>query len=87
MDNVGIIVNDIKAAVAFFGELGLELVGEMIVEGQWVDRVVELNGVRSDIALLRIPDGHSQLELSVLNCSKSYMCTKKTRILSENPQE
>ncbi len=64
MDNVGIVVNDIKAAIAFFVELGLELVGEMTVEGQWVDRIVGLNGVRSDIALMRTPDGHSRLELT-----------------------
>ena len=64
MDNVGIVVEDLKAAIAFFVELGLELEGEATVEGQWVDRVVGLNGVRSDIALLRTPDGHSRLELT-----------------------
>ncbi len=64
MDNVGIVVNDIEAAIAFFVELGLELAGEMTVEGQWVDRIVGLNGVRSDIALMRTPDGHSRLELT-----------------------
>ncbi|HEX9323335.1 MAG TPA: VOC family protein, partial [Xanthobacteraceae bacterium] len=53
MDNVAIVVEDLKAAIAFFVELGLELEGEATVEGQWVDRVVGLNGVRSDIALLR----------------------------------
>ena len=64
MDNVGIIVEDLKAAIAFFVELGLELEGETTVEGQWVDRVVGLDGVRSDIAMMRTPDGHSRLELS-----------------------
>ena len=64
MDNVGIVVNDLKAAIAFFVELGLELEGETTVEGRWVDRVVGLDGVRSDIAMLRTPDGHSRLELS-----------------------
>jgi len=63
MDNVGIVVDDLKAAVAFFVELGLELEGEMTVEGQWVDRVVGLDGVRNDIAMMRTPDGHSRLEL------------------------
>ena len=63
MDNVGIVVNDLKAAVAFFIELGLELEGEMTVEGQWVDHVVGLDGVRNDIAMMRTPDGHSKLEL------------------------
>ena len=63
MDNVGIVVNDLKAAVAFFIELGLELEGEITGEGQWVDRVVGLDGVRNDIAIMRTPDGHSRLEL------------------------
>ena len=64
MDNVGIVVDDLKAATAFFVELGLELEGETTVEGRWVDRIVGLDGVRSDIAMLRTPDGHSRLELS-----------------------
>ena len=64
MDNVGIVVDDLAAATAFFVELGLELEGEATVEGQWVDRVVGLDGVRSDIAMLRTPDGHGRLELT-----------------------
>src|SRR2546422_4344714 len=64
MDNVGIVVDDLKAVIAFFVELGLELEGEATVEGRWVDRVVGLDGVRSDIAMLRTPDGHGRLELS-----------------------
>src|SRR6266542_3144603 len=64
MDNVGIVVDDLKAAIAFFAELGLELEGETTVEGQWVDRVVGLDGVRSDIAMMRTPDGHGRLELA-----------------------
>ena len=63
MHNVGIVVDDLKAAMAFFAELGLELEGETTVEGRWVDRIVGLNGVRSDIAMMRTPDGHSRLEL------------------------
>ena len=63
MDNVGIVVDDLKAATSFFVELGLELEGEATVEGQWVDRVVGLDGVRNDIAMLRTPDGHGRLEL------------------------
>ena len=63
IDNVGIVVEDLKAAIAFFAELGLELEGETTVEGQWVDQVVGLDGVRSDIAMMRTPDGHSKLEL------------------------
>jgi catechol 2,3-dioxygenase-like lactoylglutathione lyase family enzyme len=64
MDNVGIVVDDLKAAIAFFVELGLELEGEATVEGPSVDRVVGLTGVRSDVAMLRTPDGHGRLELS-----------------------
>jgi catechol 2,3-dioxygenase-like lactoylglutathione lyase family enzyme len=64
MHNVGIVVDDLKAAIAFFTELGLELEGETTVEGQWVDRIVGLDGVRSDIAMMRTPDGHGRLELS-----------------------
>ena len=64
MDNVGIVVDDLAAAIAFFVELGLELEGEATVEGRWVDRIVGLDGVRSDIAMMRTPDGHGRLELS-----------------------
>jgi catechol 2,3-dioxygenase-like lactoylglutathione lyase family enzyme len=64
MDNVGIVVDDLKAAIAFFAELGLELEGEATVEGQSVDRVVGLEGVRSDVAMMRTPDGNGRLELS-----------------------
>ena len=63
MDNVGIVVDDLPAAIAFFVELGLELEGETTVEGPWVDRIVGLDGVRVDIAMMRTPDGHSRLEL------------------------
>ena len=64
MDNVAIIVEDLKAAIAFFLELGLELEGETTVEGNWVDRIIGLEGSRCDIAMLRTPDGHGRLELS-----------------------
>jgi catechol 2,3-dioxygenase-like lactoylglutathione lyase family enzyme len=63
MDNVLIVVDDLEAAIAFFAELGLELEGESTVEGEWVDRIVGLDGVRSDIAMMRTPDGHGRLEL------------------------
>jgi catechol 2,3-dioxygenase-like lactoylglutathione lyase family enzyme len=63
MDNVGIVVDDLAAAIAFFVELGLLLEGEAPVEGSWVDRVVGLHGVRVDIAMMRTPDGHGRLEL------------------------
>lgn len=64
MDNVGIVVDDLEAAIAFFAELGLELEGETTVEGRWVDQVVGLDGVRADIAMMRTPDGHSKIELT-----------------------
>src|SRR6187455_1278831 len=64
MDNVLIVVEDLEAAKAFFIELGMELEGETTVEGPWVDRVVGLNDVRSDIVMLRTPDGHNRVELS-----------------------
>src|SRR6266508_2339525 len=57
MDNVGIVVDDLKTAIAFFVKLGLELEGEATVEGRWLDRIVGLDGVRSDIAMLRTPNG------------------------------
>jgi catechol 2,3-dioxygenase-like lactoylglutathione lyase family enzyme len=64
MEHVGIVVNDLAAAMAFFVVLGLELEGEAPVEGRWVDRVVGLEGVRADIATMRTPDGHGRLELT-----------------------
>jgi catechol 2,3-dioxygenase-like lactoylglutathione lyase family enzyme len=64
MDHVGIVVDDLAAATAFFAELGLEKVGEAQLEGDWVDRVVGLEGVRSEIAMLETPDGDVRLELS-----------------------
>jgi catechol 2,3-dioxygenase-like lactoylglutathione lyase family enzyme len=63
MDNVLIVVDDLEAAKAFFVELGMELEGEMPVEGRWVDLVVGLENVRCEIATLRTPDGHGRLEL------------------------
>src|SRR5215207_4002111 len=64
MDNVGIVVEDLDAAIAFFTELGMEREGKAQIEGLWADRTVGLDGVRSDIAMMRTPDGHSKLELT-----------------------
>jgi catechol 2,3-dioxygenase-like lactoylglutathione lyase family enzyme len=64
MDNVLIVVDDLEAAKAFFAELGMELEGEMTVEGDWAGRVVGLDDVRADIAMMRTPDGHGRVELS-----------------------
>jgi catechol 2,3-dioxygenase-like lactoylglutathione lyase family enzyme len=64
MDNVGIVVDDLPAAIAFFRELGLELEGRAIVEGEWAGRVTGLGDQCVEIAMMRTPDGHSRLELS-----------------------
>jgi catechol 2,3-dioxygenase-like lactoylglutathione lyase family enzyme len=64
MDHVGIVVDDLAAATAFFLELGFKLQGEGRVEGGWVDRVVGLEGVRAEIAMVETPDGHGRLELT-----------------------
>jgi catechol 2,3-dioxygenase-like lactoylglutathione lyase family enzyme len=64
MDNVGIVVDDLEAAVAFFAELGMELEGKAQIEGPWADRTVGLDGVRCDVAMMRTPDGHGRLELA-----------------------
>jgi catechol 2,3-dioxygenase-like lactoylglutathione lyase family enzyme len=64
MDNVGIVVESLDAAVAFFAELGLELEGRATIEGDWAERVTGLHPMRAEIAMMRTPDGHSRLELS-----------------------
>jgi catechol 2,3-dioxygenase-like lactoylglutathione lyase family enzyme len=64
MDHVGIVVDDLDAAIAFFTELGLEAQDRMQVDGAWVDRVVGLDGVNVEIAMMRTPDGNSKLELT-----------------------
>jgi catechol 2,3-dioxygenase-like lactoylglutathione lyase family enzyme len=64
MDNVGIVVQDLDAAIKFFTELGLTLEGRMPIEGEWAGRVTGVRGQRVEIAMMRTPDGHSRLELS-----------------------
>lgn len=64
MDNVGIVVEDLDAAIEFFVELGLELEGRAPIAGAWADGVTGLSDMRVEIAMLRTPDGHSRLELS-----------------------
>ena len=63
MDHVGVIVEDLAAAIAFFAALGLEEAGAGTVEGRAVDRIVGLEGVVSDFAFMQTPDGHGRLEL------------------------
>src|SRR5258705_12105106 len=79
MDNVAIVVDDLDAAVAFFTELGMELEGKGRVEGLWADRTVGLDGIRSDIAMMRTPDGHSKEELT------KYHTPAASRAEMENP--
>jgi catechol 2,3-dioxygenase-like lactoylglutathione lyase family enzyme len=79
MDNVGIVVEDLDGAVAFFAELGLELEGKARIEGQWADRTVGLDGVRSEIAMMRTPDGRGRLELA------QYLAPAAVGAQAENP--
>lgn len=80
MDNVGIMVDDLKAMIAFFLELGLELEGETTVEGAWVDRIIGLTDAKCDIAMLRTPDGHSRIELSRFHRPKAFRSDEKAPV-------
>ncbi|WP_202966050.1 VOC family protein [Streptomonospora alba] len=71
MDNVLIVVDDLEAVVAFFVELGMELEGKGPLEGRWAERVIGLDGVRQDIAMLRTPDGHGRVELAKFHRPKA----------------
>jgi catechol 2,3-dioxygenase-like lactoylglutathione lyase family enzyme len=71
MDIVLIVVDDLEAAIAFFAELGMELEGQAPQEGPWVDRIVGLDGVRVDIAMMRTPDGHGRIELDKYHTPKA----------------
>ncbi len=64
MDNIGIVVEDLDSAIAFFTELGLELEGRAPIEGEWAEGVTGLRALRVEIAMMRTPDGHGRLELS-----------------------
>jgi catechol 2,3-dioxygenase-like lactoylglutathione lyase family enzyme len=77
MDNVLIVVDDLAAAIAFFVELGMELEGETTVEGESVDQVVGLDGVRADIAVVRTPDGHGRVELTKFHTPKAISAEPK----------
>ncbi|MFI8965220.1 VOC family protein [Streptomyces sp. NPDC053493] len=71
MDNVLVVVDDLDAVVAFFVALGMELEGTMPVEGRWVERVIGLDGVRQDVAMLRVPGGHGRIELARFRTPKA----------------
>jgi catechol 2,3-dioxygenase-like lactoylglutathione lyase family enzyme len=79
MDNVAIVVDDLDAAVAFFTELGMELEGKGQIEGPCADRTTGLHGVRTEIAMMRTPDGHGKLELT------RYHAPAAARAEPENP--
>ncbi len=71
MDHVGLVVDDLDAATEFFVELGLAVQGEAAVEGRWVDRIVGLEDVRSDIVMMETPDGNGRLELTKFHSPSS----------------
>ncbi|CAM5746364.1 hypothetical protein [Streptomyces afghaniensis 772] [Streptomyces afghaniensis] len=71
MDNVLIVVDDLDAVLSFFVELGMELEGRGPAEGAWVERVIGLDGVRQEIAMLRTPDGHGRIELAMFHRPKA----------------
>jgi len=64
LDNVAIVVDDLDAAIAFFSELGMELEARTTIEGRWAELVVGLDGLRSEIAIMRVPGGDGRLELT-----------------------
>jgi catechol 2,3-dioxygenase-like lactoylglutathione lyase family enzyme len=64
MDHVGVVVDDLAAAIAFFAELGMEPEGEAPIEGRWLDQINGLDDVRVDITMMRTPDGHGRVELT-----------------------
>ena len=67
MDNVLIVVEDLDAVISFFVELGMELEGKGPIEGRWVERVIGIDDVRQDVAMLRTPDGHGRVELAMFH--------------------
>jgi catechol 2,3-dioxygenase-like lactoylglutathione lyase family enzyme len=71
MDNVLIVVDDLDAVVSFFVELGMELVGTGPVEGRWVERVIGIDDVRQEVAMLRTPDGNGRIELAMFHTPKA----------------
>ena len=77
MDNVLIVVDDLDAVISFFVELGMELEGKGPIEGRWVERVIGIDDVRQDIAMLRTPDGHGRIELAMFHTPKAISAEPK----------
>ncbi|MPZ63905.1 MAG: VOC family protein [Propionibacteriales bacterium] len=71
MDNVGIVVDDLETAIAFYTELGMELEGKAPIEGRWAARVVGLDDQRVEVAMMRTPDGHGRIELAKYHTPKA----------------
>jgi catechol 2,3-dioxygenase-like lactoylglutathione lyase family enzyme len=71
MDNVLIVVDDLDAVISFFVDLGMELAGRGPAEGPWVERVIGIDDVRQDVAMLRTPDGHGRIELAMFHTPKA----------------
>ncbi|NRQ31212.1 VOC family protein [Nonomuraea sp. NN258] len=71
MDNVLIVVDDLDAVISFFVELGMELEGRAPIEGRWVERVIGVDDVRQEVAMLRTPDGHGRIELAMFHTPKA----------------
>lgn len=71
MDNVLIVVDDLDTVVSFFVELGMELEGKGPIEGRWAERVIGIDDVRQDVAMLRTPDGHGRIELAMFHTPKA----------------
>jgi catechol 2,3-dioxygenase-like lactoylglutathione lyase family enzyme len=78
MDNVAIVLEDLDAAVAFFTELGMELEGRAQTEGRWAERIVGLDGMRTEIAMMRIPDGPGRLELTKYHTPAAIAATPQS---------
>ena len=77
MDNVLIVVDDLDAVISFFVELGMELEGKGPIEGRWVERVIGIDDVRQDVAMLRTPDGHGRIELAMFHTPKAISAEPK----------
>jgi catechol 2,3-dioxygenase-like lactoylglutathione lyase family enzyme len=77
MDNVLIVVDDLDEVIAFFVELGMELEGKGPIEGRWVERIIGIDGVQQDVAMLRTPDGHGRIELAMFHTPKAIRAEPK----------
>jgi catechol 2,3-dioxygenase-like lactoylglutathione lyase family enzyme len=77
LDHISVVVEDLEAAITFFTELGMSVVGKGAVEGDWVDRINGTKGVQADIVMMKTPDGHGQLELTKFRNPKLIEITPK----------